>query len=145
MEAYDAVSFDEMYDVLRGLSVIEDLVYSPHCRAWFIHGFVLKTSENDTCAHSHRCLECVICGGANVIQPCHIFAIKNNLGAAVNEREILAQGRIGIDGLPIVVEEYEPYTPATMLALQNAEMKCLDIWRSFVTTVMHAIVSQNNS
>lgn len=131
--------FTFLYDVLRGLSVIETLVYNDHCRAWFIHGFVLETPEDEACPHETRRVECRICGGAGVVTPSQLYALQTNLSMAVGKRESIIKGRRGIDGFPVLVE-YDPSSvmvdaPQYRRALKAAEDRCWDVWKQFTEEI----------
>lgn len=119
-------SFGLLYDVLRGLAVIRQLVHSPHARGWFLEGFVPGATEAD----------------ADAVTPSQLWGLQASLGAAVESRECIVQGeRSGRDGLPVVVE-YDPLTDAGpplsgayREALERAEARCWDVWEGFVEAV----------
>lgn len=143
-------SFPFLYDVLRALAVIQTLVYLDHCRAWFIHGFVLKTEEEDTCPHTSRQIECPLCGGAAAVSPPQLYDLYTRLREAVERRECIARGKKGVDGLPVVVE-YDPLCssdvedwgcPRYRHALKRAEEQCWDVWDGFVETVRFNICAR---
>ena len=127
-----------LYNALRGLYVIKELLHEPFVRGWYADGFVIGA-------------DCLRAAGLRAehddagVSASQLWRLDQRLHAAVAARERIALGVLGEDGFP-VVREYDPMRPCLWgddertaaqrrKALAREDLRCWEIWDAFAYTV----------